>query len=890
MKTNRYNHWLYNGLMMSAAGLAAIGSAQAQTTGAEKKDEPVAQSEPAVPAEADVADIVVTGQRLGFSTTSQIKRDAPQSVSVLTTSDLRNIPDTILIDIVRRVPGMQVSQGGGGGIVSIRGLSQTENRLNGRNFPSGIGRNFDIATLPGDLVSGVAVYKTPTADQIEGGIAGIVDFRSRRPFDFDGFAASATVKGVHTNLDGKIDPIVSGYASNRWDTGMGDIGILVGGSFQRQRNALDLLTTNGNRLQTGPGGTNIDAPTSVYKRYFFNNKELATGYGSLQWRPNDALEMVVDVLYNSTSNVGGLQNLSVALTQPTRDPVTGVTPAGATATGPFSLYPGSNIFRSGNYRDVPIESGLDLFGGKLAAFQAGYNATYKQEAATISFDAAYTRSTFRGPGGGIAMTSTAPTVAYNADVTYPSFVIGGVDQANQNSYKFSNFFEYINRDESDDIALRLDGKYDFDGTLRNIQVGLRYDSRTIGHSGGSRNGLVPATIGSVASSQLSELTANDLYDNTPVTQRQWASFGPRVLTRYVDRTRGFFGVSGDVPDSPASAYSGKEKVVSAYGMASFAVPILGIPVDGNVGLRVTQTDFTLNGTQANTTLIGGVPTTTLVPQTSGSNYVNVLPSANMRLTLAQNLFLRLSYSKQVSRPGFAQLAPVTTLNFQDRIGSSGNPNLKPLRADQLDASLEYYFGSDNSVYAAGFYKDVSGFIRNETIGTAVAGFQVTRPANAIDGYVAGAEVGYRQSFSFLPGPLSGLGVQGSYTYVDGSRSPNDAGYIVPYEQITRHNYQLSGTYRKYGISANVNWVWRSLLLEATSNDPRGRPDYRTPFGQLDANLTYALTPRVNLIVSGVNLTQSLIRRSFEDDRFFAQDALENRRIYAGFQIKLGGGL
>ncbi len=830
-------------------------------------------------AEADpsVADIVVTGQRLGFSTTSQIKRDAPQSVSVLTTTDLRNIPDTILIDIVRRVPGLQVSQGGGGGIVSIRGLSQTENRLNGRNFPSGIGRNFDVATLPGDLVSGLAVYKTPTADQIEGGIAGIIDFRTRRPFDFDGFAGSITVKGVYANLDDKVDPIASGYLSNRWDTGMGQVGVLVGGSFQRQRNGLDLLTTNGNTLQTNAGGTNVDAPTAVYKRYFFNDKELATGYGSLQWRPSDTLEMVADVLYNRTSNLGGLQNLSVNL-------------QGGTPTGAFALHPNSNAFRSGNYRNVPLDSGLDVFGGTLDALQAAYNATYTNDRATITFDAAYTRSTFKGPGGGIGTTSTAPTVAYNADVRYPSFVVGGVDQTNAANFAFSNFYEYINRDKSNDLQLRLDGKYDFEGTLRSVQVGLRYDDRDIGHTGGFRGATVPANIGTVAASGLSVQTANDLYAGTPVTQRQWASFDKRSLSSYIEGTRGIFGVSGPVPDAPASAYNGVEKVISAYGMASFAVPVLGIPVDGNVGIRVTQTDFTLNGTTTTTTTTGGVTTTALTPQTSGSKYMDVLPSANLRLTLADELFLRLSYSKQVTRPGFAQLAPITVLNFQDRIGSSGNPNLKPLRADQLDASLEYYFGSDDSVYVAGFYKDVSGFIRNETTAAAVAGFQITRPTNATNGYVAGAEVGYRQTFRFLPGALSGLGVQGSYTYVEGSRSPNAAGYVVPYEQITRHNYQLSGTYRKYGISANVNWVWRSRLLEATSNDPRGRPDYRTPFGQLDANLIYELTPRVNVIVSGVNLTQSLIRRSFQDTRFFAQNALENRRILAGVQIKLGGGI
>lgn len=144
-----------------------------------------------------------------------------------------------------------------------------------------------------------------------------------------------------------------------------------------------------------------------------------------------------------------------------------------------------------------------------------------------------------------------------------------------------------------------------------------------------------------------------------------------------------------------------------------------------------------------------------------------------------------------------------------RTGSSGNPDLKPLRADQFDASLEHYFGPDNSIYAAGFYKSITGFVANGVTTLSFDGipYQITRPENLNKGYIAGAEVGYRHTFSFLPGALSGLGLQGSYTYVDGTRRPNRVGIVTPYEQITKHNYQISGFYDKFGIRANVNWVW-----------------------------------------------------------------------------------
>lgn len=884
MKNRHFVSLLCHGLVLSVTLACASSAAWAQTAtndgtttpapdgvqAAEKKGGTPSSTE----ADSGVADILVTGQRLGFSTTSQIKRDAPQSVSVLTTTDLRNIPDTILIDIVRRVPGLQVSQGGGGGVVSIRGLSQTESRLNGRNFPSAISRTFDIATLPGDLVSGVAVYKTPTADQIEGGIAGIIDFRTRRPFDFDGVAGSFTAKGVYTNLDKQVDPVVSGYLSNRWSTGIGDFGVLVGGSFQRQRNALHLLTTDGNTTQTGTGGQAIAAPTTVYKRYFVNTKNVSTGYGALQWRDNAGLEMSLDLLYNRSSNVGGLQNLGAALSQ-------------GTPTSAFALYPNSNIFRSGTYANVPLNSTVDRFGGTLRAFQAGYNATYTNDRVTITGDAAYTRSSAPSFGAGVQTATTAPSIAYNADQVYPAFVVSGVDPKSSAAYRYTGFYQSTGLDRSEDTALRLDGTYRFDGALRTIQVGLRYDRRTIKHDGGFAGTDAPAGIAPVSQNPFAQLTAADLYRNQNIPQPQWATIGYTALGGGIGTLRGVLNAA-PVANDPAQRYDGSEKALTSYAMATFAFPVAGIPIDGNIGVRVVKTDLAINASRR-------VGTGPLMPQSNSSSYTDVLPSVNLRLTLAPELFLRLAYSKQLNRPGFSQLAPITTLLPQatsNGTGSTGNPDLKPLRASQFDASLEHYFGADNSIYVAGFYKDVNGFISNETVPLSIGGitYLITRPQNRAAGYIAGAEVGYRQAFSFLPGVLSGLGVQGSYTYVNGTKSPNPAGYVVPYEQITRHNYQLSGFYNKYGISANVNWVWRSRLLEASSGDVGGRPDYRIPFGQLDANLVYALTPKVNLVVSGVNLTQSLIRRSYLDPRYFGQDALENRRFLAGVQIKLGGGI
>ncbi|MBL7466378.1 hypothetical protein INQ08_24460, partial [Escherichia coli] len=49
---------------------------------------------------------------------------------------------------------------------------------------------------------------------------------------------------------------------------------------------------------------------------------------------------------------------------------------------------------------------------------------------------------------------------------------------------------------------------------------------------------------------------------------------------------------------------------------------------------------------------------------------------------------------------------------------------------------------------------------------------ITTPINATQkGKIKGVEVGYQQTFDFLPGPLKGLGLQANYTYIDSSGVP-----------------------------------------------------------------------------------------------------------------------
>jgi TonB-dependent receptor len=200
----------------------------------------------------------------------------------------------------------------------------------------------------------------------------------------------------------------------------------------------------------------------------------------------------------------------------------------------------------------------------------------------------------------------------------------------------------------------------------------------------------------------------------------------------------------------------------------------------------------------------------------------------------------------------------------------GNPLLKPMRSRNLDATVEWYFARTGSLSTAVFYKDVSDYIQTEISAPTITFdnghayvFSITSYRNAGKANIKGAEISYQGFFDFLPGVLSGLGLQANFTYVD-SRAPAPAttGPVsnVPAELLSKFSYNLIGMYEKGPISGRLAYNWRSKYIETTLGNQSGNlPVFNKAFGQLDASLTYHVNPRVSLTIDGVNLTDT--RRS-----------------------------
>ncbi|MEW4449438.1 TonB-dependent receptor [Qipengyuania sp. JC766] len=273
-----------------------------------------------------------------------------------------------------------------------------------------------------------------------------------------------------------------------------------------------------------------------------------------------------------------------------------------------------------------------------------------------------------------------------------------------------------------------------------------------------------------------------------------------------------------------------------------------------------------------------------------NSYDYFLPSLNLKFGLTDELILRLAASKVLTRPDNSYIRNYfvssidTSGNFT---GSAGDPTLLPATAWQYDASLEWYFARVGSLTLNGFYKEIDNFffqsVRTETITNGsgeTRDVTVRGPANFDgQGKVRGFEVAYQQTFDFLPAPLDGFGVQANYTFIDSEGLPNaflNVGAVptdstvepgnLPLEQLSRHNYNLTGFYEKGPISLRAAYNWRSrFLLTASDAIFPFYSIFNEPTGQLDASIFFNvgdvldLPGDIRIGAQGVNLLNEVTR-------------------------------
>ena len=292
-------------LLIAGSVLALhAGVAGAQTAAAAPGQETAPSAD-----DASQGDIVVTGIRSSLEKAAAVKQNSVQVVDSIVAEDIGKLPDPTTAAALQRVPGVQVSNDRDNELsnVKIRGLADVSTTVDGREIFTTTGRSFDLKDLPAQALKRVDVFKSQTADQIEGGVAGAIDLRLNKPFDFHKPTFVFSARENYATRLNRGNPLLGALATDRFDTGIGEIGVLVNGTWSHAANERSNSNMGNRRSSAGNPIKDGNYLIPEVSRNMPNIGSITRWQtnAALQWQVTPSLQAYVDGLYTYFRTTSG---------------------------------------------------------------------------------------------------------------------------------------------------------------------------------------------------------------------------------------------------------------------------------------------------------------------------------------------------------------------------------------------------------------------------------------------------------------------------------------------------------------------------------------------------------------------------------------------------------
>lgn len=848
-----------------------------------------AAASPPVDGAVDTLDAVqVRGVRASVAGGLDAKRNSPQITDSIIAEDIGKLPDNSVAAAMQRITGVQVERGGAEvGTVLVRGLPNVVTTLNGRNIFTTTGRGVALADIPADQLQRVDVYKTSGAEQIEGGIAGAVDIRLRRPFDLD---ATSTLAGSVSSLyaDQARETATRGSltGSTQWDVGGGRMGVLAAASYQETPSLESTAFHDVYDEMANPFDTSqtLLVPIKVGNLQNSRLHRRQSANVAFQWQPSEATDLYAEAFY--VGYEGKPRNNYWMAFPGTLN---------ADNTESLTTRPGSNLLQSLVLRDTDIVSSTQAHDSASDTWQAALGGSWQGERLKLSSELAYTYSEYDTRAMVLDTRITIPRLLIDSRDGVARQVathIDGspVDVTDPASFSLAQYYDTWGRQEGDEWAWRGDLNFAFDsGFVRSLDAGVRLARRqatNIGGDPGARDNLSGAPILMSDIPGLAQVTPGNMLDgDRDVGIDRWLGANRDFLLANTDLIRVAMGQAPGRPGARSAIFfDNREDNHAAYLQANYGFTLGGIPVDGRVGVRHVRLDSELNGTS----LIDEVET----PVQNLRKRNDWLPSVSANFALREDLMLRLSHSQSVTRPNFGDLNPQLALyEATDTLrarGNGGNPDLAPVEAKNLDASLEWYFQDNALLSLAAFHRDIEGYVQVYAEDETIDGqpYQITRPRNTGSGTLRGIEAGYTQFYDGLPGAWSGLGTQLNATWIDAEAESPD-GLMQPLANVSKRAFNAVLMYEYAAFSARLAYNWRDEF--ATSFSASGaQPSevFQGPRKWLDVAVNYAMDENITVFLEATNLTGSTTYNYFGSPEFLRDRASPERTYMMGIRFRL----
>ncbi len=790
-------------------------------------------------------------------------------------------------------------------------------------------REVDLNLFPTEFFNQLTVYKSPKASLVEGGAAGVVDIRNARPFDRPGTHITYHLQADYNDIADEISPRGSSLFS--WTNEQGTFGALVGVTSTRGRIGVEGYETIGwtnpnlTNAQCGNGGAaggfpalgqpcnvtggngwripdtvpnnpstvgagltpgqSIDAAWLLARNPGLTTAQIGEALmprlgrpvhmsgdrdrdgflGTLEWRPSDTLHFWLDTLYTKAHRTN--QRIDMNLVGRNGNII------------PLDMkLDANNVITSATFTNAQFFLEARPYVEDVQYWQASPGATFwfgEDGGIKLDLQAHNSRSWMRRESPTILINSPFTTLQYSNDGKLPAWTTS-LDLNDPNlgwTWAGGRLNVQNEKRVTETRGARADLQFGED--RRNVRIGVAYDENERRIQGFDNSGA------------WEDLVCRGLNpDGSVPNPRPPCSGGPLALVSDAELAGylrpgpfGFIDIDADrfkrdtdyarfrdgAPESGGPNTGGStggfaEETLAAYVEINGEADIWNRPLRFNAGVRWASTDQSVSGPVT----LGGVRRW----QTLDGDYSEWLPSFSAAWDVADNVVLRMSGSRTMTRPNPSSMLPATTFTDQSaQVANQGNPDLTPYISTNFDLGGEWYTGAEGFVGLTLFNKRVEGYTfqgvttrpfrslgipledltdtqrqaLDQRGGPDVATVNVNQQVNAdAELEIRGWEVIWVQPLGFV---WEGLGFMANYTSIDIKTLGKDARALAGNVYGVAPSLWNATTYWENDVaSVRLSYSWSEGAV-GTGPNQQGIPFaqiYGTDRGQLDLSASYTL--------------------------------------------------
>jgi iron complex outermembrane receptor protein len=894
----------------------------------------------------DVEVIEVKGFRGSIVESINTKRFSPEVVESISAEDIGKLPDSSIAESIARLPGLTAQRlDGRASRVSVRGFSENESAttFNGREQVSiGDNRGVEFDLYPSEIMSGVTVYKTPSASIEAEGIAGVIDMQTVKPLSKGERVIMFNGQLEQTGF-GKLNPdgddqgyrgTVSYIDQFADDT----IGVAFALNTMSSPNQEKRWNSWGYPEFTAEDGQSYSILGGAKPYVRSSTLERDSAMLVLEAAPTDKLNMTFDALYIDFADEQILRGIeipfawgqgSISPDSTTVDAETGFITSAVTE-GQRVVVRNDHQERKAELTQFGFNAKYDINDSWSTEFDISRSEVERQLWSIESYS-----GTGRGDANGVADNigymldggNTGAQFSHELDYSdYNLIQLGGPlswggskalnDKYGLTDTPFQNTAQdgFINAPEVNDelTTLKLAATKILDNEYVNaVKFGMSYRDReksklsegyflTLKDFSLSNPGMVSVPEQyRLGSASLDFIGMGDMiaYDTRALINDGYYDLLQESLTDQKHKTQ---------------SWTVQEKVTAFFVQADINAEIGSIPVTGNVGVRYVKTEQSSQGSAANT--VDGLVVVT--PTDVSHDYSHVLPSINLSFAIDEEQTLRFGAAKTISRALLNDMNASINASYgqqPDDNGnfwsiSGGNPKLEPKEATGFDISYENYFNAEGYFSAAVFYKDINQWIFDGTYEVDMSG--VANPAtgeipatssgtgngkvNGGGGDLWGYELSLALPFNVFHSSLDGFGLIASHTGIEQDvedQNGNEYELVGLSDQIDsltvyyeRNGFQARTSMRKRSdFKGNVN----GLGLAATQVDIKGETIWDAQLGFDFGEAGVDSLDGLNVTFQVQNITEEPFTTLSGDNALQVRDYQDYGRTFLlGFSYKL----